>query len=180
MVVGRWSFAAIYDRIITTPCEGVAAQQAEDCDCTSAQNAVAIDCFLCVFGATGNVATGRWKQRRDRPLVGSQELQRHEFGDVSHVRNMKPRGESRCVCAVPTGLALWLPSPGLTPWANICRPIRGWSEIATSRLFALSSVLTRSSLLTDVQFFPRNSVLWGLLLARQLLFNDCEGAGYFV
>lgn len=49
---------------------------------SAAQSAEALDGFHSVFGASRQVAAGRRKQGRDGPLVGSQQLQRYEFGNV--------------------------------------------------------------------------------------------------
>jgi len=51
-----------------------------------AQNAVTLDGLHGIFGAGRHVAAGRRQDRRDGPLVGPQQLQRDEFGDVAHVR----------------------------------------------------------------------------------------------
>src|SRR5579859_2082017 len=62
----------------------VTAQQAGQGHQTSTQNAVAVDRLHGVFRTCGNEAA-RWRQhRRNRPLVGSQELQHHEFGKLAH------------------------------------------------------------------------------------------------
>src|ERR1051326_8551151 len=71
-------------RVVAGVRERVAAQQAGQGHQASTQNAVAVDRFHGIFRTGGNEAA-RWRQHwRNRPLVGSQELQQNEFGELGH------------------------------------------------------------------------------------------------
>src|ERR1051326_962815 len=71
-------------RVVAGVRERVAAQQAGQGHQASTQNAVAVDRFHGIFRTGGNEAA-RWRQHwRNRPLVGSQELQHNEFGKLAH------------------------------------------------------------------------------------------------
>src|ERR1700693_1492468 len=49
---------------------------------SAAQGAVALDGFHGIFGAGRHEAAGWGQQGRDSPLVGPQQLQRDEFGEM--------------------------------------------------------------------------------------------------
>src|SRR5277367_5377545 len=62
------------------------AEDADEGHPSAAQSAVALDGLHRIFGAGRHVAAGWGKQGRDGPLVGPQQLQRDEFGDVAQGR----------------------------------------------------------------------------------------------
>jgi hypothetical protein len=72
------------DRVEAAVRQGVTAKQTPDGHEAAAQGAIAVDGFDGIFGATWHVAAGGRKHGRNGPLVGSQKLQRDEFGGVWH------------------------------------------------------------------------------------------------
>ena len=70
-------------RIVAGASEGMTAEDAGKNHPSAAQGAVTLDGLHCIFGAGRHEAAGRREQGRNGPLVGSQQLQRDEFGDVA-------------------------------------------------------------------------------------------------
>lgn len=70
----------LHYRVVAGVGEGMAAHDSGEGHPSSAQGAVALDGFHGVFGTRRHVAAGWRKQGRDGPFVGSQQLQRDEFG----------------------------------------------------------------------------------------------------
>jgi hypothetical protein len=69
------------DRVVAGAGEGMTAEDAGERHPSTAQGAEALDGLHGIFGAGRHEAAGWRKQGRDGPLVGSQQLQRDEFGE---------------------------------------------------------------------------------------------------
>jgi len=101
-----------HDRIVAAARQWMAPQQASHSHESSTEHSKALNRFHGVFRAGGNVATGRRKQGRDRPLVGPQQLQRDEFGELAHTFQVQGRclRASSCVLSGLDGEAASCPA----------------------------------------------------------------------
>src|SRR5216683_1088736 len=70
--------------VVTAAGKWMAAEDASEGHPSTTQSAIALDGFHGIFGASRYVAAGRRQHGRDGPLVGSQQLQRDEFGEIAH------------------------------------------------------------------------------------------------
>src|ERR1035441_7140763 len=73
-------------RVVAGAGEGMTAEDTGEGHPSAAQSAVTLDGLHGIFGAGRHVAAGCGQQGRDGPLVGSQQLQRDEFGEMLQER----------------------------------------------------------------------------------------------
>jgi hypothetical protein len=76
----------LHNRIVSSANEWVAAQHACAGFQAATNHSVALDRFHGVLGTGGHVAARWGKHRRDRPLVGSEQLQNREFGELAQIQ----------------------------------------------------------------------------------------------
>src|SRR6266571_4979886 len=74
----------LHERIVPTMGQGMAPQQSPQRFQASAQHPVPFHRFHGVFRAGRNITARRRKNRRNRPLVRSQQLQHDEFWELVH------------------------------------------------------------------------------------------------
>src|SRR5580658_10017207 len=78
------------------------AEDADEGHASAAQSAVALDGLHGIFGTSRHVAAGWGQNGRDGPLVGPQQLQRDEFGEVAQVESVALASCAREVVASPS------------------------------------------------------------------------------
>ena len=84
-------FPFLHHGVVAAVNKWVAAQQSGQCHQPPAQDAEAVNRLHGVFRAGGNVAAGRREQRREGPLVSSQELKHEKFSKTTHFLASGPR-----------------------------------------------------------------------------------------
>ncbi len=100
---GSFAIQFLHHRVVTPVRKRMASHQPPHTHQTAAHRAIALHSLHGIFGAGGNVAAGRRKHRRDRPLIASQQLKRDEFGKRSHsIRFSFPASGFRNLVLVPT------------------------------------------------------------------------------
>src|SRR5581483_7924843 len=69
--------------------EGMATKQAPNCLHRATRNPETVDCFCGVFGTGWNIAAGWRKQRRDEPLISTDQLQQNMSRCSIHCNRMQ-------------------------------------------------------------------------------------------
>src|ERR1700693_2252740 len=77
----------LQDRVITPRGKRVTTQKAQHGHQPSTYRTIAFDGLHRVFGAGRNIAAGRRKDRRDSPLISSQQVQHDDFSELVHIRH---------------------------------------------------------------------------------------------
>ena len=73
-------------RVISRPGKGMTTQKAQQSYPSASHDAVAINRLHRILGTCRHIAAGRGQHRRDGPLVGPEQVQRDEFGDLVQER----------------------------------------------------------------------------------------------